>query len=276
MRRADFLPLALLVALASFIGVVVFRDPGVPRSTTRSSDSHASADSLVVSTAPLRARNPSVTSSRKGHDISLELRRSSLAAPDFDADDVRRRLNAGAAGTYILPMLAEDVGLARWPERPLNPIRVWVEPYSTIADWRPEYVTAARDAFDVWRHSGIPVRLSFPVDSTGADIRVTWADQFTDSRIGTTRRFRDQHWWLVSGDISLAVHHTSGAPLAPEIVALAAIHEAGHALGLNHSPDTTDIMAPKHHSAIAPSAADLATIRLLYSVPPGKLDATKK
>lgn len=276
MRRADYLPLAPLALLAGFIGVVVLRDPVVPASATASNAEHALTDAPVVSTAQLRVPTGSVAPSRKGHDISLAMRRSSLAAPKFDAADVRRQLNAGAAGTYILAMLSEDVGLARWPERPLNPISVWVEPYSTIADWRPEYVTMARDAFDVWRNAGIPVRVTFPIDSAGADIRITWADQFPDSRIGTTRRFRDQHWWLVSGDISLAVHETSGNPLDPEIVALAAIHEAGHVLGLNHSPDTTDLMAPKHHSAMTPSAADLATIRLLYSVPPGKLDAGKK
>jgi hypothetical protein len=173
-------------------------------------------------------------------------------------------------------MLDDDAGLARWPERPLSSIRVWVEPHSTLPGWRPEYVAAARDAFDVWSSAGIPVRVSFLVDSAGADIRVTWADQFADSRIGMTRRVRDQHWWLVAGDITLAMHHTSGEPLAPEIVTLAAIHEAGHVLGLNHSPDTTDLMAPKHHSARGPSAADLATIRLLYTLPPGKLDTITK
>jgi hypothetical protein len=170
-----------------------------------------------------------------------------------------------------MAMLSQDSGAARWPDRPLEPIRVWVEPESTIPDWRREYVAAARDAFERWRSAGVPIRVNFLVDSVGAEVRVVWSDRFGDSRIGSTRRYRDQHWWIVAGDITLALHTSSGMPLPPEVVGATAIHEAGHLLGLNHSPDSTDLMAAQHHGVHEPSPADLATMRLLYTIPPGRL-----
>jgi hypothetical protein len=203
--------------------------------------------------------------------VNFETRRSSLPPPDFDPDDVRRRMSYGAGGTYIMPMIEEDSGLARWPDRPLDPIRVWVEPFSEIPDWRPDYVTTARLAFDRWTQAGLPVQIKFLVDSAGAEVRVFWTDRFPDSRIGSTRRIRDQHWWLLAADLTLAIHGSSGVPLDPEVVTATAIHEVGHLLGLNHSPDTTDVMASRHHGINAPSGADLATARLLYSLPPGRL-----
>ena len=76
---------------------------------------------------------------------------------------------------------------------------------------------------------------------------------------------------MVAGDITLALHTSTGTPLPSEVVAATAVHEAGHLLGLNHSPDAADIMASRHHGVHVPSPADLATMRLLYSIPPGRL-----
>ena len=105
--------------------------PIAPESAPASDASDADpADSLPDTGITLDARAGRTASAHP----RLEIRRSGLAAPDFDRADVLRRVGFGAPGTYILAMLDVDSGLARWPERPLEPIRVWVEPTSTHAD----------------------------------------------------------------------------------------------------------------------------------------------
>jgi predicted Zn-dependent protease len=66
----------------------------------------------------------------------------------------------------------------------------------------------------------------------------------------------------------LAVHQRGGAALDDESMKAMALHEVGHLLGLDHTEDQTSIMAPRVRVR-ALSDADRATVRLLYTLPPG-------
>jgi hypothetical protein len=182
---------------------------------------------------------------------------------------VRRQLAERGAGTYIGEMVAErDSSLARWHDLKGVPLRVWIQSKSTIEEWRPEYATRVRDAFLAWDGVGLPVRFAFTADSANADVHVSFVDHFDEPISGRTKWARDDDWWIIDADIVLAVHHSSGRTLDDEAMKAMALHEIGHLLGLDHTEDLTSIMAPRVRVREL-SLADRATVRLLYTLPPG-------
>ena len=68
-----------------------------------------------------------------------------------------------------------------------------------------------------------------------------------------------------SAEIQLMVRDGGGEPLPLNAQWTAALHEAGHALGLVHTGDRMSIMHPWSHRP-AVSGCDVATIRRLYGV----------
>ncbi|MEO5815667.1 MAG: matrixin family metalloprotease [Gemmatimonadaceae bacterium] len=182
---------------------------------------------------------------------------------------VRRQLASHSRGTYIGEMLAErDSALARWPNRPSDPLVVWVQPSSDIDGWSDRYVAEVQSAFQQWDSLGLPIRFAFTRDSSAADVHVTFIDHFEEEISGRTKWARDDSWWITDADIVLAVYHREGSILDDEAMHAMSLHEVGHLLGLDHTVDSTSIMAPKVRVRSL-SRADLATVRLLYTLPPG-------
>ena len=66
----------------------------------------------------------------------------------------------------------------------------------------------------------------------------------------------------------LAVHHRNGPALDDDAMHALALHEVGPLLGLDHTEDATSIMAARVRVR-GLSNADRATVRLLYTLPPG-------
>ena len=194
------------------------------------------------------------------------------ASKRMDRTELRRRIESGAGGTYIADMLADrDSVLTRWPERTMDPLRVWVQRVSDAKDWNPDYTRVARTAFDEWGDAGAPVRFMFIVDSTRADIRVNFVDQIQGgNRLGVTTHSHDGHGWITSASIDIALHDSAGKAVPAPVIAATARHEVGHALGLAHSKDRGTIMFPESQS-LAISGSDRATLKLLYTLPPGSV-----
>jgi predicted Zn-dependent protease len=59
-----------------------------------------------------------------------------------------------------------------------------------------------------------------------------------------------------------------GYVLDADAMRAVALHEIGHVLGLDHTADNRNIMSPTVRVR-ALSSADKATVRLLYTLPPG-------
>jgi predicted Zn-dependent protease len=147
---------------------------------------------------------------------------------------------------------------------------VWVQPTARHEGFNPASVPVVRQAFVEWANTGIPVLFTFVTDSAMADVRVTWVDKFNESISGKTLWAHDDGWWIIDANIQLAVHHHSGEVLDTTSVRAIAMHEVGHLIGLDHTSDTTSIMAPKVRVREL-SEADRATAQLLYSLPAGRV-----
>jgi hypothetical protein len=188
-----------------------------------------------------------------------------------DVRAMQRALRRHAAGTYIGEMLlSRDSSLARWPARRERPIRVWIQPSSHLRDWTASHVDEVYDAFDAWDALDLPVSFIYVADATDAEVRVTWIDAFNEPISGRTYWLRDDGWWITDVSIVLAVRHHTGYLLDAEAMRGMALHEIGHLLGLDHTDDPSNIMAPKVRVR-ALSDADRATVRLLYSLPAGRV-----
>jgi hypothetical protein len=190
--------------------------------------------------------------------------------PGEDRAAVKRKLHDEAGGTYIDEILLErDSSLARWPDRD-TPLAVWIRPGSNIAGFDTGYVSRVKAAFHAWDGVDLPIHFKFVADSARADVHVTWIDHFKDPISGRTRWTRDENWNITNADIVLAVHHRGGEQLDPDAMRAMAMHEIGHLLGLDHTADSSSIMAPVVRVREL-STADRATAQLLYSLPAGPL-----
>jgi hypothetical protein len=212
----------------------------------------------------------------RGIASSTIARALSILSPSKHVDDdeamaIRRHLLEHQAGTYIGEILLErDSSLARWPDRSVAPLTVWVQPRSTIRDYTTSYAFRVRDAFMEWDSVQLPVHFLFVNDSADAEVHVNWVDHFSEPISGRTRWARDDEWMITDANILLAVHHSNGGQLDDDAMQAMALHEIGHLLGLDHTADSLSIMAPRVRVRQL-SDADRATARLLYDLPAGPL-----
>lgn len=188
-----------------------------------------------------------------------------VAAIGDDPVPLRVDVLRASSGTYIRQLLLErDSTLSRWPARLEDPIRVWIEPSSMLG-----FSDRVRDAFGEWTDAGIPLRFAFVDQARDAEIRVRWTDRL-DHKTGNTVWRVDRNGWMRGGDVVLATHLGDGRVLDVRSLRAIALHEVGHAIGLSHSDDRHDVMAPLVRVA-GLSGGDRATARLLYALPAGHL-----
>ncbi len=254
MKRPELVLGGTLLAMAAFISVQVTRAPKRPV--------------VPAQTAP---DSTTTLVSETGNGLT-RLRRSTLPPPPpRDYADIRQKLADAKGVTYIDAILAERGGnIARWIDRRDTPVTVWVQPKaaSNIRDFWPDFRNRVRDAFYTWAAAGVPLRFLFVDDSSAAEVRVRWVDRFSDQAAGKTYWGRDKNWWIVDADIELAVHRSTGEAFDGQAIRTIALHEVGHLIGLDHSPNTEDVMSARVHVS-GLSAADLRTASLVYKLPPG-------
>jgi hypothetical protein len=198
-------------------------------------------------------------------------------APVAARDDARiaaRALLARDVGqTYLDSMLSSTDSLVRrWPDRGGRPFRVAI-----LEGGSPDYgvrmADDVREATSRWQAADVGLWFSFTGDSSDADIVFQWRESFAlGNKAGETNLRWSNAGPVVRAYVVLATRNAGDSLFTDEALLGAAVHELGHAVGLPHSPDGADVMYPVTRVTV-PSIRDRATVRLLYSLPPGPLRA---
>jgi Matrixin len=185
--------------------------------------------------------------------------------------EARRRIRASAGSTYLNEMLAanSDSMLRRWDNRLQSPVRVWFAPTYT-ANFQAAFIDAIRRAFGLWGAAGVPVQFDLNGDSADAEVVFRWKPQFEIERSGQTDLHWDQDGHIQSAVVTLATFDPKGRAMDVDDIRVVAEHEIGHVLGLDHSPDSTDLMFPTAKVRDL-SDRDVRTVLLLYQLTPGSI-----
>ena len=267
---------SVVVALVGFVATQVLASPDHSRSATGRALS--ARDSVAIAAQyreQVNARRPLYTLPPWLAEIQIARLHAAAArdiagtdpVPRITRDSVSALLAAAERGTYLPAMLLEDNQLVtRWRVSG-EPIRVWVQPHSTEKGFSPELIPPTRRAFTAWNE--VPLGGTFEIvdDSTVADTHVTWsADMPVSQQLGTTFRMTGGTGWIAFGHVILSTSYDIYT------VQNAARHEAGHVLGLGHSPDVRDIMAAATEGRQSQlTEADRGTAIWLYQLPPGSI-----
>ena len=272
-RRIVILVAALVVLLVSAALWNTFVRPPAPASAGATPD---------IAQTVVRTSGPAIDSARAAAQPAPAPAPPPTVLPPVGAggpsyivllarSEIRRRIRASAGSTYLndIILASADSILHRWDGRMSTPVRVFFPP-TTVANFQPSFLDAVRSAFQRWQEAGVPVRFNLDADSGSAEVRVQWRIQFEGERSGQTDLQWDEDGHLTGGVVTLATFDAKGQPFGPDDVRVLALHEIGHLIGLDHSPDPGDIMyaQPKVRDL---SPRDIRTASLLYDLAPGPL-----
>ena len=172
-------------------------------------------------------------------------------------------------GTYLAE--ATIRGVTHWAQDKM-PLKVHI---ATTAI-EPQYLEAVKNAFKTWQfRSDDLVSFLFVPEGSHADIYVNFTDDSTKlaSPIeGAVTNFRDGSAGRISST-TLILTRRDGKPISISQMQSIALHEIGHALGINgHSSDSKDIMfmsVDKNQTTL--SRRDVETLKAMYKLKPGLL-----
>jgi predicted Zn-dependent protease len=242
-------------AFASSSRQVAVQGPSDTRSATVDLPAATRAEAL-----PRPAQPPAPTPTTSISSTPTIERLARLAA--------RQQLSRESRLTYLDSLIiSTDSVVRRWPDRSGVPLRVSLIE-GGVPGYQPRMAGIVREAFNRWENADIGVRFATVTDTTEADVLVHWIDHFDFDRAGQTDLTWDQAGRVRKASILLALRTHTGIVFPDGALLTVAVHEAGHALGLPHSPDSNDVMYPATQTGIL-SDRDRRTAQVLYQLPTG-------